>query len=106
MSPDLNPLACRSRGALVAAACLLVAAAGAAQDRAPGVAAEGAGNPVARVLFENYSPPRIRSIDTRGDAALEAMVREGRLRLTEIDVVRLALENNVDINVERYSPYF
>ena len=34
------------------------------------------------------------------------MIQEGKLKLTELDAVRLALESNVDINVERYNPYF
>jgi outer membrane protein TolC len=34
------------------------------------------------------------------------MIRDGNLYLSEEDIVRLALQNNVDINVERYNPYF
>src|SRR5262245_31778104 len=53
-----------------------------------------------------YKQPAIRTLEPRGDRFLESMIQEGKLRLTESDAVRLALESNVDINVERYSPYF
>jgi outer membrane protein TolC len=53
-----------------------------------------------------YKPPAIRTLESRGDRFLESMIQEGKLRLTEADAVRVALESNVDINVERYSPYF
>jgi outer membrane protein len=53
-----------------------------------------------------YKQPEIRALEPRGDRFLESMIHEGKLRLTESDAVRLALESNVDINVERYGPYF
>jgi outer membrane protein len=53
-----------------------------------------------------YKQPAIRALEPRGDRFLESMIHEGKLRLTESDAVRLALESNVDINVERYGPYF
>jgi outer membrane protein len=53
-----------------------------------------------------YQEPAIRAFEPRGDRALESMIQDGKLRLTEFDAVRLALESNVDINVERYNPYF
>jgi outer membrane protein len=53
-----------------------------------------------------YKQPAIRALEPQGDRFLESMIHEGKLRLTESDAVRLALESNVDINVERYGPYF
>src|SRR4029453_4928901 len=53
-----------------------------------------------------YQEPAIRAFEPRGERALETMIQDGKLRLTEFDAVRLALESNVDINVERYNPYF
>ncbi len=53
-----------------------------------------------------YKQPAIHALEPRGDRFLESMIQEGKLRLTESDAVRLALESNVDINVERYGPYF
>jgi outer membrane protein len=53
-----------------------------------------------------YKQPAIRALEPREDRFLESMIHEGKLRLTESDAVRLALESNVDINVERYGPYF
>ena len=57
-------------------------------------------------VFGAYTQPETRSFELRGDRTLESMIQEGKLRLTELDAVHLALENNVDINVERYNPYF
>jgi outer membrane protein TolC len=90
-----------SRGAAAAAAVVgfFLCIPAAAQDKTPA-------GPLKRVFYENYRPPLIRSIDVPGDASLEAMIQDGRLTLTDEDAVRLALQNNVDINVERYTPYF
>ncbi len=64
------------------------------------------GNWVERLFVSNYTTPPVRTLDTGSDASLDAMIRDGRLYLTAEDAVRLALENNADINVERYNPYF
>lgn len=59
-----------------------------------------------RKLFGNYMEPAIREIAPQGDAGLDGLIRDGRLPLTADDAIRLALENNLDISVERYTPYF
>ncbi len=64
------------------------------------------GNALHRVTSGNYSQPSVKGIDLRGDDSLDAMIKDGKLSLYVEDAVRLALENNVDINVERYNPYF
>ncbi|PYV13998.1 MAG: hypothetical protein DMG07_12970, partial [Acidobacteria bacterium] len=63
------------------------------------------GNPLGRILG-SFTPPPISTGSGRRDDCLQALVRDGKLPLSEADAVRLALENNVDINVERYAPYF
>lgn len=77
---------------------------------AQGISPEGQnqvpGGPLTRMLHGNYAVPVIRSFEPRGEDSLQAMIKDGKLKLTEADVVRLALENNVDINVERYTPYY
>jgi len=90
----MNPL----RAAVLA---LLFAPVLAAQSRPPDIGQSG--NPLGRGLF---GAPRVRELATAREDALDAMVKDGKLLLSEADVVRLALENNVDINVERYNPYF
>jgi outer membrane protein len=64
------------------------------------------GSAFGRVISKNYAQPAVQGFEGRRDAGLDAMIRGGRLELTQEDAVRLALENNVDINVERYAPYF
>jgi outer membrane protein len=64
------------------------------------------GNAFSRIIRGNYETPAVTGFDLRGDATLDAMIRDGKLPLSAEDAIRLALENNVDINVERYNPYF
>jgi outer membrane protein TolC len=64
------------------------------------------GNPFSRLFYAYYSSPAVRSFDLRGEGTLDSMIKDGKLDLTDEDAVRLALENNVDINVQRYTPYF
>lgn len=60
----------------------------------------------ARAGIFSYKPPELIDLGVRREDTLESRVRDGKLELSETDVVRLALENNVDIQVERYSPYY
>lgn len=64
------------------------------------------GNAFTRLIRGYYSAPDVRSFQLSGESTLDSMIRDGRLELTDEDAVRLALENNVDINVQRYTPYF
>jgi outer membrane protein TolC len=82
------------------------AAGGSAQEASTRRVEEPAGNPLSRILYGNYTSPPVRNLEVRGDGALESLIRDGKLPLSEEDAIRLALEGNVDINVERYAPYF
>ncbi len=64
------------------------------------------GNPFNRLFYGYYSAPPVRAFEFHGEGSLDSMIRDGKLELTDEDAVRLALENNVDINVQRYTPYF
>ncbi len=64
------------------------------------------GNPFSRLFYGYYSAPPVRSLELRSEGSLDSMIRDGKLELTDEDAVRLALENNVDIIVQRYTPYF
>ena len=57
-------------------------------------------------MFSIYKPPDLVDLGTRREDTLESRVRDGKLELTEADVVQLALQNNVDIQVERYAPVY
>src|SRR5262245_49825177 len=57
-------------------------------------------------MFSVYKPPERVELGTRREDTLESRVRDGKLDLTEADVVQLALQNNVDIQVERYAPVY
>jgi outer membrane protein len=63
------------------------------------------GNSLTRILKSNYEVPPVRSIAVRGESLLDSMIRDGKLEINEQDAVNLALANNLDINVLRYTPY-
>src|SRR6266516_832002 len=96
----------RSRRFLLSAASatMLLCLAAHPQERASGRADQTQGNALGRVFYGNFTSPSVRSFESRGDGPLDGMIKEGKLQLTQEDAVRLALENNVDINVERYGP--
>src|SRR5215475_7709533 len=58
--------------------------------------------------FSRYiSPYRARSVpavNLRNSSRLDSLVRSGNLYLSAQDVVALAIENNIDIEVQRYGP--
>jgi outer membrane protein TolC len=64
------------------------------------------GGPFSRIFKSNYLQPPVATIRLRGEDSLNSMIRDGKLNLTDEDALRVALENNVDINVLRYNPYF
>jgi outer membrane protein TolC len=70
-----------------------------------GTPARGPGGSLRRVFFGNYTPPQVRVLEP-GEDSLEKMVRDGRLQVSESDVIRLVLENDPELQVERYGPYF
>jgi outer membrane protein len=63
------------------------------------------GGTLARVFKSNYQVPTVRAIAVRGESLLDSMIRNGKLEISEQDAVNLALANNLDINVLRYTPY-
>jgi len=64
------------------------------------------GNSIERLFLKDYTTPQVRRFELPGEDSLDALIRDGKLALSEEDAVRLALQNNVDINVQRYTPYF
>ncbi len=84
--------------------CALVAQPLSAQDKQLPLL-EHQGNVLSRVLMDDYKPPDVRTIKVQGESLLNSLIKDGKLTISEDDAVRLALANNVDINVLRYVPY-
>jgi outer membrane protein len=55
-------------------------------------------------LTRAYEPRSVPPINLANSSRLESLVRAGNLYLSAQDVVALALENNIDIEVQRYGP--
>ena len=53
-------------------------------------------------LTKNYRQRSIPPIDLNNSPRLESLIRAGNLYLTAPDVVALAIENNLDVEVQRY----
>ncbi|HTS49251.1 MAG TPA: TolC family protein [Bryobacteraceae bacterium] len=81
-------------------AVLLIAAVASAQNS---IRIEPAKGPVGWLL-NPYRPRSVPPINLSNSSRLEALVRGGNLYLTAPDVVALAIENNLDVEVQRYGP--
>ncbi len=55
-------------------------------------------------LLNPYRPRDVPPINLSNSSRLEVLVRGGNLYLTAPDVVALAIENNLDVEVQRYGP--
>ena len=55
-------------------------------------------------LTHNYQPRSVPPVNLANTSRIGTLVRAGNLYLTARDVVALALENNIDIEVQRYAP--
>ncbi len=51
-----------------------------------------------------YTPPQIAPISLANSARLESLIRAGNIYLSLQDAIALALENNLDIEIQRYGP--
>src|SRR5580704_17434317 len=82
------------------ALCLLVASQGFAQNE---IAVEPA---TARLgwLLNPYRPRSVPPIRVTNSPRLDSLMRAGNLYLSAPDVVALAIENNIDVEVQRYGP--
>lgn len=57
-------------------------------------------------FFSVYSPMRIPPPDLTNAPALTSMVQDGKLNLSLEDAIGLALADNLDIQVQRFQPWF
>jgi outer membrane protein len=55
-------------------------------------------------LTRPYQRPIVPPIDMNNSGRLESLVRAGNLYVSAQDVIALALENNLDIEIQRYGP--
>ena len=85
---------------LALCAVLLIPAAGSAQNA---IRIEPATGRLGRLL-NPYRPRSVPPINLSNTSRLESLVRGGNLYLTAPDVVALAIENNLDVEVQRYGP--
>jgi outer membrane protein len=51
-----------------------------------------------------YHPPAVAQVDLSNSTRIEALLRAGNLYLSLSDAIALALENNLDIAIQRYGP--
>ena len=55
-------------------------------------------------LTHPYQAPKVPAIRLENSSRLASLVRAGNLYLTAQDVVALAIENNIDVEIQRYGP--
>jgi outer membrane protein TolC len=55
-------------------------------------------------LFGIYSPQYIPPVSVANSTRLQDLIRDGNLYLSLQDAIALALENNLDVEVQRYTP--
>jgi outer membrane protein len=96
-----NPLAGRL---MVLGVCAFFVLSLAAQEKNP-PPLKPEGNPLSRILRNAHEAPMVRALEVRGEGLLQSMIRDEKLEISEQDAVNLALANNLDINVLRYTPY-
>ncbi len=89
---------CIQRGIAVVCVFLLLAPLAGAQ--VPGVTDSGGGSR----LFSPYQFRELPPIDLSNSGRLEQLLRGGNIYLSLQDAIALALENNLDIAIQRYGP--
>jgi len=85
---------------------LLLSVAGSNGEDKSHQAGPAPGNVFSRIFRGSYETPVVTGFELQGDGSLDAMIKDGQLQLSAEDALRLALQNNTDIAVERYNPYF
>jgi outer membrane protein TolC len=79
-------------------ACLCAAAVCSAQDQ------YNIEKPHFMAPIRSYAPPNVPAISLGNSQRLHDLLRAGRLYLTVQDVLALAIENNLDLEIDRYGP--
>ncbi len=60
--------------------------------------------PQGPLLVRSYRPATVPAVNLTNSDHLHSLIRAGRLYLTVQDAIALALENNLDLEVDRYGP--
>ena len=60
--------------------------------------------PRAPVLVRPYMRPAVPAVRLNNSDRLHSLIRAGKLYLTVQDAIALAIENNLDLEVDRYGP--
>ena len=60
--------------------------------------------PKAPVVIRPYKAPAVPAVRLQNSDRLRSLIRAGKLYLTVQDVLALAIENNLDLEVDRYGP--
>src|SRR6266853_3723586 len=57
-------------------------------------------------IIEPYKPKMVPEPDLTNAPRIEQMIQDGKLRISLPDTIDLALQNNLDIAIQRYTPWF
>lgn len=60
--------------------------------------------PHAPIFFRSYEGTTVPPVDLKNSGRLHSLLRAGKLYLTVQDAIALAIENNLDLEVDRYGP--
>lgn len=60
--------------------------------------------PEGPLLVRSYMPPSASPVNLTNSTYLHSLIRAGELYLTVQDAISLAIENNIDLEVDRYGP--
>src|ERR1700733_1934425 len=75
-----------------------------AQQAAPQAPPQVVEKPHGPLLFRSYMQTSIPPVELRNADHLHSLIRAGHLYLTVQDAIALAIENNLDLEVDRYGP--
>jgi outer membrane protein TolC len=88
----------------VLAVLSLLAAQCTAQQGSQGVAPQTVEKPRGPLVVRSYLPTSVPPVQLRNSDHLHNLIRAGHLYLTVQDAITLAIENNLDLEVDRYGP--
>ena len=60
--------------------------------------------PPGPIIIRSYAPPALAPIQMENSERLHSLIRAGKLYLTLQDAIAVAIENNLDLEVNRYGP--
>jgi len=86
---------------LASALCLLCAAPASWAQQVRNIEPE---RPTGSVFLRPYKTPTVPPVRTANSLRLRDLIRDGKLYLSAQDAIAIALENNIDIELARYTP--